>query len=183
MVWSAQAMRVLLFDLATAEAELSARMLPRLAAAVLAWPATLAPDPAHPADGVLGPMLLAALHDLSSIALQDHGRAADDTVTAAGSVSGTTSATELLPGVSAAAGALLALCEGSGVRAKSGAQGHDRWPASLAALRVSLRSALALAANGAAQPDAWQSVACALRVATMCLGAARCREEVRVSAK
>ncbi|KAK9914861.1 hypothetical protein WJX75_001431 [Coccomyxa subellipsoidea] len=102
-----QAMRVLVFNLATAETELSARMLPRLAAAVLAWPAALVPGPPHPSDGVLGPAVLAALHDLSSVALHDHGRAADDTVTAAGSVSGTTSATELLPGVSAAAGALL----------------------------------------------------------------------------
>lgn len=182
VVWSAQAMRVLVFDLAAPETELSARMLPRLAAAVLAWPAALVPDPPHSSDGVLGPAVLAALHDLSSVALHDHGRAADDTVTAAGSVSGTTSATELLPGVSAAAGALLTVCEGARVvHAKSGAQGQNRWPASLAALRASLRRAVALAATGAAQPHAWHCIACAFRVATMCLGAARCREEVRVS--
>ncbi len=69
-VGAAQAMRVLLFELMTSEAELSARLLPRLAAAVLSWPSALTPDPT-PSAGLLGPALLAALHDLSSAALRD----------------------------------------------------------------------------------------------------------------
>lgn len=63
-------MRVLVFELVTSEAELSARLLPRLAAAVLSWPTALTPDP-PPFAGLLGHALLAALHDLSFTALHD----------------------------------------------------------------------------------------------------------------
>ncbi len=63
-------MRVLVFEMVTLEAELTARLLPRLAAAVLSWPTALIPDPT-PSAGLLGPALLAALHDLSFAALRD----------------------------------------------------------------------------------------------------------------
>ncbi|CAL8468417.1 g7957 [Coccomyxa elongata] len=180
-----QAMRVLVFDMVTSEAELTARLLPRLAAAVLSWPTALTPDPT-PSAGLLGPALLAALHDLSFAALCDQGRAVDDTVTAAGSVSGTTSATDLRPGVPASAAALLTVCERAGVPARSGkqthdarsgAQTHDAWPASLAALKATLLCAAAMGKESAAQPDSWHDIACALQAACVCLGTARCRDE------
>ena len=111
----------------------------------------------------------------------------DDTATAAGSVSGTTSATDLQPGVLASAAALLTVCGRAGVPARlgahshdarSGAPTHDAWPALLAALRTTLHSAAAMGKESAPQPDAWHDIACALQAACVCLGTARCRDEV-----
>lgn len=116
----------------------------------------------------------------------------DDTVTAAGSVSGTTSATDLRPGVPASAAALLTVCERAGMPARSGpqthdarsgAQTHDAWPASLAALKATLLCAAAMGKESAAQPDSWHDIACALQAACVCLGTARCRDEVRTCLK
>lgn len=173
---------MLVYDLVVSGAEPSANLLPRLAAALLAWPIVMALTPPS-SDDVLGPALLAAVHDFSSSALQEQGREADDTATAAGSVSGTTSATELLPGASAAAAALQAVCERSGVvRVKKGAPGdHERWPASLAALGASLRRSAAMVKAGETQPDQWHCVVRAMQVATACLGADRCREQVTLA--
>ncbi len=107
----------------------------------------------------------------------------DDTVTAAGSVSGTTSATDLRPGVPASAAALLTVCERAGMPARSGVQTHDAWPASLAALKATLLCAAAMGKESAAQPDSWHDIACALQAACVCLGTARCRDEVRTCLK
>lgn len=124
---------------------------------------------------------------VSKISLNVQGRAVDDTVTAAGSISGTTSATDLQPGVPASAAALLAMCERAGVPARlsarthdarSGAETHEAWPASLAALKASLRCATAMGQASAAQPDGWHDLACALQAACVCLGTACCRNEV-----
>ena len=166
---------MLLYDLVAAEREFSARGLPRIAAALLAWPQALPAPSAAGSRGVLAGAVLAAIQDVRRTVLDEEARAADDTATAAGSMSGTTSAMELLPGVVAAAQALCAMLPSPPHLA-----GQTGWPASRAAAAGTLAAAAQLQEGSEeSQLDRRRCLCCALAVARACLGVEYCSEQVR----
>lgn len=175
-----QAVRVLLYDMVVSRPEFAAQQLPRLAAAALSWPEAL--PLRNPSGDTLGPALAAAMQDLCQKVLQQQSRAVDDTVTAQGSGSGTTSAVELQPGVHAAAEVLLAVLVERG--AAENCEASERWPASVAALKQTIAAAARLGGEPGTDSDArsddrWHDCFCALRVAAVCLGHERCFSQVR----
>ena len=162
---------MLLYDIVVAKAELTARTLPRIAAALLAWPQVLSrPD----AGGdVVRRTLLAALQDVRQRVLEDQARAADDTATAAGSVSGTTSTADRLPGILAAASALEAVLANVSLELSfSGIGKRAGWPASKAAFKEALAAAgQAMSKWGAGRDeDRQRCIRAVLEVARTCLG-------------
>ena len=168
---------MLLYDLVVAEREFSARSLPRIAAAVLAWPQAWPQTPAGLCWDPLTDVVIAAVQDMRRVVLDEEARAVDDTATAAGSVSGTTSAIELLPGAVAAARALKAVLLGPPHMA-----GQTGWPAMQAAVAGTLAEAAQLegqAGSEESQLDRRRCLRCALEVARACLGAEYCSEQVR----
>ena len=170
-----QAMRVLLYDIVVAEGELSARTLPRIAAAVLAWPEvfTAQPHAGSAAGDLVKRALLAALQDVRQRVLEDQARAADDTATAAGSVSGTTSTADRLPGILAAANALEAvLASASGKQSPLAGGKRSGWPASRAAFRETLAAAGQAESSWGTDrdEDRQRCIRAALELARTCLG-------------
>lgn len=167
-----QAMRVLLYDIVVAEDELGVRTLPRIAAAVLAWPEALISQ--QNVGGAAGDLveraLLAALQDVRQRVLEDQARTADDTVTAAGSMSGTTSTADRLPGMLAAANALETALASAKV-SSLGAGKRAGWPASRIALKETLAAAgQAESSWGAGRDeDRQRCVRAALEIARTCL--------------
>ena len=95
-------MRVLLYDMLMSQEEASAQLLLRVSAAVTAWPQPLQQD-AIGDDELLGQAVLAAQRDMCSEVLGSEAAQADDTVTAADTDSGTSSAKNVDPGALGAA--------------------------------------------------------------------------------
>lgn len=90
-------MRVLLYDMLMSQETASTQLLLRVSAAVTAWPQPLQQD-AIGDDELLGQAVLATQRDMCSEVLGSEAAQADDTVTAADTNSGTSSAKNVHPG-------------------------------------------------------------------------------------
>jgi len=174
-----QAMRVFVYELLRAHAGHPAALLPRLLAALAAWPGVL--SGAAAAADLVGRMVLAAAHDIVQDVLRALPCPADDTATVLGFLASSTAEAACGADVVAAA---QQLCEMGGRLWGWGEQGGGlgpmvgsavQWDALQGELRVVLKTL-------SAQPEAVPPLVGALRaldLALACLGPSACSLPVR----